>query len=151
MTIAAFDPRCLDNYTKRKYLLHIQWEDGTGQICRYALVETMGANDIEHRTKQKYEDETELSQLEIFIPGILSMIEYTVVNSPVRLEEQLGISEGNVNHGEMTLDQFFFMRPTVSAAQYKSPIQHLYLCGPGTHPGGGLHGANGFNAATEII
>ena len=101
---------------------------------------------IEERIKQIV-----LSQLEIFIPGILSMIEYTVVNSPVRLEEQLGISEGNVNHGEMTLDQFFFMRPTVSAAQYKSPIQHLYLCGPGTHPGGGLHGANGFNAATEII
>ena len=66
MTIAAFDPGCLGNYRKRKYLLHIQWNDGTGQICRYALVETMSENDIEHKTKKKYKDETELSQLEIW-------------------------------------------------------------------------------------
>jgi len=51
----------------------------------------------------------------------------------------------------MTLNQFFFMRPTISSAQYKSPIENLFLCGPGTHPGGGLHGANGFNAAREIL
>ena len=67
------------------------------------------------------------------------------------LENEFGLTEGNLNHGEMTLDQFFFMRPTISSAQYKSPIENLYLCGPGTHPGGGLHGANGFNAAKEIL
>ncbi len=71
--------------------------------------------------------------------------------SPVDLEKQFGLTEGNLNHGEMTLDQFFFMRPTISAAQYKSPLQNLYICGPGTHPGGGLHGTNGFNAAQEIL
>ncbi|MEA1882507.1 MAG: NAD(P)/FAD-dependent oxidoreductase [Candidatus Marinimicrobia bacterium] len=89
--------------------------------------------------------------LENYVPGISSMIESSSVLLPVDLENQFGLTEGNLNHGEMTLDQFFFMRPTISSAQYKSPIENLYLCGPGTHPGGGLHGANGFNAAREIL
>ncbi|MBC8345498.1 MAG: NAD(P)/FAD-dependent oxidoreductase [Candidatus Marinimicrobia bacterium] len=86
-----------------------------------------------------------------YIPEISSLIESSLVLSPVDLERQFGLTEGNLNHGEMTLDQFLFMRPTISTAQYKSPIENLYLCGPGTHPGGGLHGANGFNAAREIL
>ncbi|MCH8012572.1 MAG: NAD(P)/FAD-dependent oxidoreductase [Candidatus Marinimicrobia bacterium] len=89
--------------------------------------------------------------LENYIPNFSTLIEAAVVLSPVDLEEKLGLTEGNLNHGEMTLDQFFFMRPTMSSAQYKSPIENLYLCGPGTHPGGGLHGTNGFNAAHEIL
>jgi phytoene dehydrogenase-like protein len=79
------------------------------------------------------------------------MIESSSLLTPVDLENEFGLTEGNLNHGEMTLDQFFFMRPTMSTAQYKSPIENLYLCGPGTHPGGGLHGTNGFNSAREIL
>ena len=89
--------------------------------------------------------------LENYIPGFSSFVDSSVVLSPLDLENQFGLTEGNLNHGEMTLDQIMFMRPTLSAAQYKSPIENLYLCGPGTHPGGGLHGANGFNAAKEIL
>jgi phytoene dehydrogenase-like protein len=89
--------------------------------------------------------------LDNYIPDFSSLIEATSVLSPKDLEDEFGLTEGNLNHGEMTLDQFFFMRPTMSAAQYESPIENLYLCGPGTHPGGGLHGANGFNAAREIL
>ena len=89
--------------------------------------------------------------LENYSPGFSSIIESSSVLSPVDLEKQFGLTEGNLNHGEMTLDQFFFMRPTMNSAQYKSPIENLYLCGPGTHPGGGLHGTNGFNAAREIL
>ena len=51
----------------------------------------------------------------------------------------------------MTLDQFFFMRPTISTSQYKTPFNNLYLCGCCTHPGGGLHGSNAVNAISEII
>ena len=51
----------------------------------------------------------------------------------------------------MTLDQFMFMRPTISSSQYSTPIKNLYICGGGTHPGGGLHGANGYNAAKTIL
>ncbi len=89
--------------------------------------------------------------LENYVPEISSMIESSLVLSPMDLESQFGLTEGNLNHGEMTLDQFMFMRPTISSAQYKSPIENLFLCGPGTHPGGGLHGTNGFNAAKIIL
>jgi phytoene dehydrogenase-like protein len=89
--------------------------------------------------------------LENYVPGFPSLIEESVVFSPVDLEEKLGLTDGNLNHGEMTLDQFFFMRPSMNLAQYKTPIENLFLCGPGTHPGGELHGANGFNAAREIL
>lgn len=89
--------------------------------------------------------------LEKYIPEFSSLIETSMVLSPKDLENQFGLTEGNLNHGEMTLDQFFFMRPTMSTAQYITPVQNLFLCGPGTHPGGGLHGMNGFNAAREIL
>ena len=72
------------------------------------------------------------------------------IYTPLDFEESLGISEGNFNHGEMTLDQFFFMRPTISSSQYKTPIENLYICGPSTHPGGGLHGSCAFNMVNEI-
>ena len=89
--------------------------------------------------------------LENYIRGFSAQIKSSTVFSPLDLEDKFGLTEGNLNHGEMTLNQFFFMRPTISSAQYKSLIENLYLCGPGTHPGGGLHGANGFNAAREIL
>ncbi len=92
-----------------------------------------------------------VSVLENYIPNFSSMIESSSLLTPVDLESQFGLTEGNLNHGEMTLDQFMFMRPTISSAQYKSPIENLFLCGPGTHPGGGLHGTNGFNAAKIIL
>ena len=91
------------------------------------------------------------SILEKYIPGITKLIKHSEVITPVDIESKLGLTEGNLNHGEMTLDQFFFMRPTISSAQYQTPIKNLFLCGPGTHPGGGLHGANGVNAALEIL
>ena len=92
-----------------------------------------------------------LNTLEKVIPNIRSVIKYTKIISPLDLENEFGLTEGNLNHGEMTLDQFMFMRPTISSAQYQTPINNLYLCGAGTHPAGGLHGTNGCNAAREIL
>ena len=89
--------------------------------------------------------------LEKAIPDIKSLIKHTKIFTPLDIENEFGLSEGNLNHGEMTLDQFMFMRPTISSSQYKTPINNLFLCGPGTHPGGGLHGSNGYNASMEIL
>jgi len=89
--------------------------------------------------------------LEKKIPNLSKLIETSVVYSPKDIKNEFGLTEGNLNHGEMTLDQLLFMRPTASSSQYKTPIKNLYLCGPGTHPGGGLHGANGFNSAKKIM
>ena len=88
--------------------------------------------------------------LEKYITGFFDIIEDSTILTSVDLQTTLGLTEGNQNHGEMTLDQFFFMRPNISTAQYRTPIQNLFLCGPGTHPGGGLHGANAVNAVQEI-
>ena len=70
---------------------------------------------------------------------------------PLDFENSLNITEGSFNHGDMTLDQFLFMRPTISSSQYRTHIQNLFICGPSTHPGGGLHGSNAVNMVNQII
>jgi phytoene dehydrogenase-like protein len=67
------------------------------------------------------------------------------------LEEVYGLTGGQIFHGELALDQFFTMRPLLDWARYRTPIQNLYLCGSGTHPGTGLTGGSGANAAREIL
>jgi phytoene dehydrogenase-like protein len=67
------------------------------------------------------------------------------------LEESLGWPEGNAYHGELALDQILFMRPVPGWARYRTPIRGLYLCGPGTHPGGGIAGAAAANAAGVVL
>lgn len=71
--------------------------------------------------------------------------------TPLDLEQTFGLSGGHIHHGEQSLDQVFTFRPVIGWAQYRSPIKGLYLCGSGTHPGGGLTGGPGANAAREII
>jgi phytoene dehydrogenase-like protein len=73
------------------------------------------------------------------------------VLTPLDLERDLGLSGGHIHHGELALDQLFTMRPMLGWARYTTPIRHLYLCGAGTHPGGGIHGGCGRNAALEIL
>ena len=73
------------------------------------------------------------------------------VFAPPDLEECFGITEGNIFHGDISLGQMFFMRPLPGWAHYRTPIDGLYLCGAGTHPGGGVTGAPGYNAAHRIL
>jgi phytoene dehydrogenase-like protein len=71
--------------------------------------------------------------------------------TPLDLEHRFGITEGNIFHGDIRLDQLFFMRPLPGWSRYATPIKNLYLCGAGTHPGGGVTGAPGYNAAKVIL
>ena len=71
--------------------------------------------------------------------------------TPVDLEERYGLTNGHIHHGELALDQLFTMRPILGYAQYRTPIDGLFLCGAGTHPGGGVSGLSGRNAAREIL
>jgi phytoene dehydrogenase-like protein len=73
------------------------------------------------------------------------------VYTPLDLEQVFGITEGNIFHGDICLEQLFFMRPLPGWSQYRTPIAGLYLCGAGTHPGGGVTGAPGYNAARRIL
>ena len=89
-------------------------------------------------------------KLEEYAPGIRSLIVAAHVITPMDLEQEFGLNGGHINHGEQTLDQFFTFRPLIGWAQYRTPLKCLYLCGAGTHPGGGLTGLPGANAAREI-
>jgi phytoene dehydrogenase-like protein len=73
------------------------------------------------------------------------------VRSPLELEREVGLTEGNIFQGELTFDQLFFNRPLPGYSQYDSPIRGLYLCGSSAHPGGGVMGAPGANAARTIL
>ncbi|MBI4491386.1 MAG: NAD(P)/FAD-dependent oxidoreductase [Chloroflexi bacterium] len=86
-----------------------------------------------------------------YAPNIRSAIEHVHALSPLDLEQEYGMTGGNIFHGELSLDQLFFLRPAAGWARYATPIRNLYLCGSGTHPGGGVTGAPGHNAAREIL
>ena len=86
-----------------------------------------------------------------YAPGFDVLIKHQKVLTPVDLELDYDLPEGNYAHGEMTLDQFMWMRPIPGYGQYRSPIENLYLCSAATHPGGGVTGINGKNAAREIL
>jgi phytoene dehydrogenase-like protein len=92
-----------------------------------------------------------IETLEAYAPGIRDAILHRHVLVPTDLESVYGLPEGNPNHGEMTLDQFFHMRPIPGYARYRTPVAGMYLCGAGTHPGGGVTGLPGHNAAREIL
>jgi phytoene dehydrogenase-like protein len=92
-----------------------------------------------------------LRTLEDYAPGVTTLVEHREVLTPLDLERTFGLSGGHIHHGELALDQLFTMRPTLGWADYSTPIKGLYLCGSGTHPGLGLTGASGANAARRIL
>jgi phytoene dehydrogenase-like protein len=84
-------------------------------------------------------------------PGLAEMIVGRQVLTPADLEHTYGLTEGSITHGEMALDQAFFMRPVPGWARYRTPVTGLYLCGAGAHPGGGITGVPGRNAARAAL
>jgi phytoene dehydrogenase-like protein len=92
-----------------------------------------------------------LRTLERCSPGIAALVEHRQVITPLDLEHDFGLTGGHILHGEPALDQLFSMRPVLGWAQYRTPLAGLYLCGAGTHPGGGVTGGPGQNAAREIL
>jgi phytoene dehydrogenase-like protein len=84
-------------------------------------------------------------------PGIQALVEHARVLTPVDLDQTYGLTGGDIYHGEPSLDQLFTMRPVLGQARYHTPIPGLFLCGSGTHPGGGVTGGPGQNAARQIL
>jgi len=95
--------------------------------------------------------ETVVSQIADYSPGFRDRILHMEVRTPREIEAEVGLTEGNIFQGELTFDQLLFNRPVPGYAQYRSPVPGLYLCGSSTHPGGGVMGAPGRNAAAEIL
>jgi len=86
-----------------------------------------------------------------YAPNVPNAILARQVLTPLDLERTYGLTEGNIFHGDLTLEQLFFMRPVPGWSQYRTPIIGLYLCGAGAHPGGGVTGAPGHNAAQQVL
>ena len=84
-------------------------------------------------------------------PNVPDSVIARKVLTPLDLQETYGLTEGNIFHGDLNLGQLFFMRPTPAWSQYKTPVRGLYLCGAGAHPGGGVTGAPGRNAAMAVL
>jgi phytoene dehydrogenase-like protein len=94
---------------------------------------------------------TVIDLLSEYSPDLKDLILHMEVRTPHELEEEVGLTEGNIFQGELTMDQIMFNRPVPGYAQYRAPVRGMYMCGSSTHPGGGVMGAPGANAAREII
>ncbi|WP_420449936.1 phytoene desaturase family protein [Candidatus Palauibacter sp.] len=105
------------------------WDDGRRQAMGDAVVSTLAE----------------------YVPNLEGAILHRHVSTPADLADRFALPEGNIHHGEMTLDQVFFGRPVAGWARYRTPIEGLYLCGAGTHPGGGLNGRPGAAAAARVL
>ena len=92
-----------------------------------------------------------IDTLSEYAPNIKNIIINKQVLTPLDLEREFGLSEGNIFQGELSLEQLFFLRPVPGYAQFRTPIKNLYMCGSATHPGGGIMGAPGRLAALEIL
>ncbi|WP_428276469.1 phytoene desaturase family protein [Candidatus Palauibacter sp.] len=86
-----------------------------------------------------------------YVPNLRDAILHRQVLTPLDMQEELGLTEGNIFHGELTPQQLFFFRPSPAWADYRTPVRGFYQCGSGTHPGGGVCGASGRLAAFEIL
>jgi phytoene dehydrogenase-like protein len=102
-------------------------------------------------SQRKALGQTVVQTLAQYAPNLPELILTHQIITPQDLEDKYGLTGGQIFHGELALDQFFTMRPLLDWARYRTPIENLYLCGSGTHPGAGLTGGSGANAAREIL
>jgi phytoene dehydrogenase-like protein len=95
--------------------------------------------------------DTVIRTLAEYAPNLPGIVRHRQVLTPLDFEREWGLSEGNIFQGELTLEQLFFLRPAPGWSQYRTPVRQLYMCGSATHPGGGIMGAPGRNAALRIV
>jgi phytoene dehydrogenase-like protein len=110
-----------------------------------------------HLREGNWDDKRELlgdrvvKKIAEYAPNVPNAIVARQVLTPLDLERTYGLTEGNIFHGDLRLEQLFFMRPVAGWSQYRTPVDGLYLCGAGAHPGGGVTGAPGHNAAHQVL
>ena len=127
-------------------------EPGThvmSMLCKYMPYELSGGRHWDEEKPRVLEDI--LAWAGRFIPNLPDILVATQCFTPLDLEREFGLPRGDICHGRMEPDQLYSMRPHPDAAQYATPMPGLYLCGSGAHPGGGVTGAPGYNAARRIL
>jgi phytoene dehydrogenase-like protein len=119
------------------------------QYAPYKLAPGLGTWD-DNGNREAFGDAV-INRIAEFAPNIRDIIIGRQVLTPLDIERTMGLTEGNIFQGELSLEQLFFNRPVPGYAKFKTPVQNLYLSGSSTHPGGGLMGANGRLAALEVL
>lgn len=142
--IEAIIPSTLDHDLTDKPNHHVM-----SLLCKYMPYDLAGGASWDDRKPQVTKDI--LAYVEKFIPNLPDILVATQCLTPLDLERMLGMTRGDICHGRLEPDQLFSMRPHPQAAQYATPVPGLYLCGSGSHPGGGVTGAPGHNAAQRIL
>ena len=118
-------------------------------FCQYAPYHLKG-REWSDEVKNEMADRI-FAVMDEFAPNFSSAVIGRQILSPVDIEQRYGMPNGNIFHGEITPDQLFSLRPTPECARYRTPVEGLYLCGSGVHPGGGVMGAPGHNAAKALL
>src|SRR2546429_8273647 len=155
----AFDESKYGNFSKQPYLevtipsLTDPSLAPTGQhvmsiYMQYAPYKLKGSD---WETERVPLGDTVVKTLARYAPNLPELILTHQIITPQDLEDTYGLTGGHIFHGELSLDQFFTMRPLLDWARYRTPIRNLYLCGSGTHPGAGLTGGVGGDAAGESL
>ncbi|MDG1437766.1 MAG: NAD(P)/FAD-dependent oxidoreductase, partial [Emcibacteraceae bacterium] len=117
-------------------------------FVQYCPVEVEGGWNEE---KKQAFGQTVINQIAEYSPNFKDLILHAEIRTPKEIEAEVGLTEGNIFQGELTLDQLMFNRPFPGYAQYRGPVKGMYMCGSSNHPGGGVMGAPGANAAREIL
>jgi phytoene dehydrogenase-like protein len=154
----AFDESKYGNFSRQPYLeatipsltdptLAPEGKHVMSVYMQYAPYKLKG----DWETQRKALGQTVVRTLAQYAPNLPELILTHQIITPHDLEDKYGLTGGQIFHGELALDQFFTMRPLLDWARYRTPIENLYLCGSGTHPGAGLTGGSGANAAREIL
>ena len=138
MTFSAADPTLAP---PGKHTLFV-W----GQYYPYELADREDWDEIQEREAGRM-----LDVMSQYAPNVKSAVIDKLIETPLYLERELGLLRGNVMHLEMSIDQMFMLRPIIGMSDYRTPIEGLYLTGASTHPGGGIMGASGRNAAQTIL
>jgi phytoene dehydrogenase-like protein len=117
----------------------------TMQYAPYTL------RDANWNDQREHLGDTVLDTLSHYAPNLQSLILDRQILTPLDWEQIYSLTEGSIHHGQMSLDQLLIMRPVSGWGRYRTPVENLFLCSAGTHPGGGVTGAPGYNAAREAI
>ena len=156
----AYDDASYGGFSKRPYMdisipsLNDPTMAPPGKHVMSIFVQYAAYDMPEHGTRDQQRDafgDAVLDTLADFAPNIKDIILHKQVLTPWDLEQDIGLTEGNIFQGELTLDQLFFFRPVPGWADYRTPIRNYYQCGSGTHPGGGITAGPGRLAALEIL
>ena len=121
------------------------------QYVPYRLRNGAGAAAATWDEKRELLGDRVVKKIAEYAPNVPKSIVARQVLTPLDLERVYGLTEGNIFHGDLSLEQLFFMRPVAGWARYRTPVDGLYLCGAGAHPGGGVTGAPGHNAARQVL